>query len=446
MNRKIDAKGSLVIEGKRINRLCLRSLLLKNNYIRGMNQSGFGKKVLLGTRNMKYLDKIFWFCLIFLTSLKLFYALSRPLFESGPDANGYMPAALGFADRGLFAKDIPGLPIFPAFYPMFMSLAVKISLVHWVQIVQVLQILLVSIGILSIRGILKRISYNSFANFVAILLVLSPAWFVASGEAMYESLLFFLASTSLYFLVKYQFDRKYFFIVLSSLFNFLALATHPRIVCVYILALYFIILKSDNNVRARTKDFLLSLTVSGLGVFLFMSLTYIRSGVFSLSTALYPSLTLNKVFTQCSDLSCLVERVIQSPTNFIIEFFSNIIEFWSPHSGDLMRGTWFHNISLLQFLENYGFASLSTFLGFATTILIFSSWIYGSVNLSKYISVNYARFFIFSSLTFMLTDGIVYGDNRHRLIALVFMTPSYAAAITRVFSYKKFESVLKRFS
>ena len=416
------------------------------NYIEGVNNQKLANDCRSFFVNFSRLDKIFWLCLIFLTSLKVFYALSRPLFESGPDANGYMPAALGFADRGLFAKDIPGLPIYPALYPMFMSLAVKISLAHWVQIVQVLQILLVSIGILSLRGILRRISYNNFANFVAILLVLSPAWFVASGEAMYESLLFFLASTSLYFLVKYQFDRKYFLIVMSSVLNFLALATHPRIVCVYILALYFIILKSDKNVRARTKDFLLSLTVSGLGVFLFMSLTYIRSGVFSLSTALYPSLTLNKVFTQCSDLSCLVERVTQSPTNFIIEFFSNITEFWSPHSGDLMRGTWFHNISLFQFLENHGLASLSTFLGFATTILIFSSWIYGSVNLSRYISANYARFFIFSSLTFMLTDGIVYGDNRHRLIALVFMTPSYAAAINRIFSSKKFEIVLKRFS
>jgi hypothetical protein len=411
-----------------------------------MIQSRSGKKALFGTWDIKNIDKIFWSCLIFFTFLKVFYALSRPLFESGPDANGYMPAAVGFADRGLFAKDIPGLPIYPAFYPMFMSLAVKTSLVHWVQIVQVLQILLVSLGILSIRGIFKRISNNSFANLVPILLLLSPAWFVASGEAMYESLLFFLASTSLYFLVKYQSERKYFFITLSSVFNFLALATHPRIVCVYILALYFIILKSDNNVRVRTREFLISLTISGLGVFVFMSLTYIRSGVFSLSTALYPSLTLNKVFTQCSDLSCLAERVIQSPTNFIFEFFSNIIEFWSPHSGNLMRGTWFHNISLLQFLENHGFASLSIFLGFATTILIFCSWIYGSVNLSKYISVNYAYFFIFSSLTFMLTDGIVYGDNRHRLIALVFMTPSYAAAISRAFSYKKFEVALKRFS
>jgi hypothetical protein len=107
-----------------------------------------------------------------------------------------MPAALGFADRGLLAKDIPGLPIYPAFYPMFMSLAVKASLLHWVQIVQVLQILLVSLGILSIREIFKRVSNNSFANLVAILLFISPAWFVASGEAMYESLLFFLASTS----------------------------------------------------------------------------------------------------------------------------------------------------------------------------------------------------------------------------------------------------------
>lgn len=411
-----------------------------------MNQSLFGNKALLSMRNIKYVDKIFWFSLIFFTCLKLYYALSRPLFESGPDANGYMPAALGFADRGLFAKDIPGLPIYPAFYPMFMSLAVKASLLHWVQIVQVLQILLVSLGILSIREIFKKVSNNSFANLISILLFISPAWFVASGEAMYESLLFFLASTSLYFLVKYQSERKYFFIILSSVFNFLALATHPRIVCVYTLALYFIILKSDKNVRVRIKEFLISLTISGLGVFLFMSLTYIRSGVFSLSTALYPSLTLNKVFTQCSDLSCLVERVIQSPTNFIIEFFSNIIEFWSPHSGNLMRGTWFHNISLFQFLENHGFASLSTFLGFATTILIFCSWIYGSVNLYKYISINYARFFIFSSLTFMLTDGIVYGDNRHRLIALVFMMPSYAAAISQIFSYKKFEVVLKRFS
>ena len=139
--------------------------------------------------------------LLVVTSVKIYYALSRPLFESGPDAFVYIPAIRDFGHKDFFSSEIFGQPAYPPGYAFSLSISPRLF-ENWVPVAQVMQIVLFSFA----SWVFYKLAKNSFGalyGLVAFFLIsFSPAWIVANGEAMYESVYVSFAVFSLYFLLK----------------------------------------------------------------------------------------------------------------------------------------------------------------------------------------------------------------------------------------------------
>jgi hypothetical protein len=93
-----------------------------------------------------------------------------------------------------------------------------------------------------------------------------------------------------------------------------------------------------------------------------------------------------------------------------------------------MRGTWLHNVSLQAQLNSNGYQDLAILISQLVSVFVFLSWVCGSVLLHKKNSMGNA---LLLSLTAIIwaTDILVYGESRHRLIALLFMLPAHAACM-----------------
>ncbi len=364
--------------------------------------------------------------------LKILYAVSRPLFYSGPDANGYIPAALAFAKLGYFSEGIPFLPIYPPGYPIALSILVRIFGDNWIYAAQVAQIFLYALAVLLVWEILKFYFPKHIADISAYLLILSPGWFVVNGEAMYETLLFFYLTVSIYFFlnIKVINKRNGMSLFIGCSFSVLAISTHPRILIVFVFLLLTYIHSSRKDLKRILPAISLSVFINLIGVTLLGYLSVLRTGVFTLSSAFWPSMTNNRVLGSCTEISCVAHKIFSDPFDFLRECALNFGAFWSPHSGSLAIGSWFHNISLLAQLEKFGWPRLALILGMAITFIVIGSWLFGSVRLwQKYRNSAFAFTFL-TSFGFLSTDMLVYGDNRHRLIALVFMVPAHAASLS----------------
>ena len=121
--------------------------------------------------------------------LKACYALSRDIFESGPDANGYIPFALGFAEHNFFSSDIPGPPYYPSGYPFILSLFVRIAPENWYELAQLFQIAMFSLAVYCFYYLVENVFTWKIAGVATLFLCLNPAWAVVNSEAMYETLL-----------------------------------------------------------------------------------------------------------------------------------------------------------------------------------------------------------------------------------------------------------------
>jgi hypothetical protein len=373
----------------------------------------------------------FHIVLLCISFTKIAYAVSRPVFESGPDANAYMPASIAFAKLGYFSTGIPFLPLYPTGYPVAVSFLIRIFGSNWIHATQIAQIFLFAIGAILIRETLVTYFPKYIGKVSAYLLILSPAWSVANTMAMYETLLFFYLSLSFYFFLKPDLTGRHKILnsVLGSVFSVLAISTHPRVSFVF---LFLLVVYVYNN-RTEFKHITLVIGVSGainlLGGLLLAYLNFIRTGIFTLSTAFWASMSYNNALKGCSDFSCVASKIVENPGHFIQASLTNFTSFWSPHSGSFSRGSWFHNISILSQLDKLNLNQISIVLGAISTLVIFASWIFGTVQLwGKSKSIGTA-FIFFTSLGFLLTDVLIYGDNRHRLMALMFMVPAHAATM-----------------
>ena len=101
-----------------------------------------------------------------------------------------------------------------------------------------------------------------------------------------------------------------------------------------------------------------------------------------------------------------------------------------------MRGSWFHNISLLAQLEKRGFISFAIIIGLIFSILVFASWAFGTILLLKERIVFHMEL-LSVAMVIWITDILVYGENRHRLIALIFMLPAHAKTFLVLFNFTK---------
>lgn len=349
--------------------------------------------------------------------IKLLYSLSRPLFESGPDAPTYIPSSIDFARKGFFQKGIEGLPNWPSGYPWLQSFFVRLSENHWIELVQISQILFFSISIALFYKIIAAMINPQIGFYSAFIVLLSPAWAVANGESMYETYLFCSLVLGTHFLfIKSNYVNLIYF---SALFLGVAIIVHPRIIPIVMIILFY----GWNYIYTTKLKVLIYAFILFLLPLIFCLRNLIAEGIFTLSDALVPSLSYHtKSFANCQALSCVPSSIIQHPINFIGECLFNLYAFWSPHSGALSKGSWFHNISLLTALDLRGFTSEGEVL---SLLIVFFGIFFTAVGIAqiKKSGARFSNLFIYSLVIFLITDVLIFGDNRHRLVALFCIAP-----------------------
>ena len=210
----------------------------------------------------------------------------------------------------------------------------------------------------------------------------------------------------------------------------IAIAIHPRV-----LPLFMIVYSVFFLTRLKSLSKGLALAGSTIVIPVFFAMRNLRAkGEFTLMNSFWDGQSFNAFLTGCRSYACAAERVIASPIGFLEQSFNSGIGFWSPHSGPLMKGTWYHNISVLSYLNGHGYNTVSIYISLIFSITIFLTWIYGTILLHKQNRYYNALLFLLGG-TIWLTDILVYGENRHRLVALIFMLPAHSACALEL--YKK---------
>ena len=370
-------------------------------------------------------------CLILVSAvLKAGFALSRNIFESGPDANGYIPFAVGFAEEDFFSPKIMGPPYYPSGYPYILSLVVRIAPESWFELSQLLQIAMFSLASYLFYHLMEYMFSWKIAGLATLILCFNPAWAVVNSEAMYETLLVSFLIFSMYFLVNPLRHSKGYTkgsLIVSGVFAGIAMVIHPRVLPL-ILVIYFVFFLT--RIKSVTKGMIL---VGSMIIFplLFAMRNLQAKGSLTLMNSFWDGQSFNAFLTGCRSYGCAAERIIASPIGFFEQSYISAMGFWSPHSGPLMKGTWYHNISLQSFLNSHGYNKLSIYISLVLSLLIFLAWIYGSALLHK--KNRFFSILLFSLAGIIwLTDILVYADNRHRLVALIFMLPAHAMFILSI--------------
>jgi hypothetical protein len=365
--------------------------------------------------------------LILTTPIKIYYALSRPLFYSGPDANHYIPAMQDFGTKPFLSPDISYQPVYPPGYPYLISLFYRISKSYWIPIAQSFQIILFAVSVFLFFLLIRNHVTTLIAQISSLVLAFSPAWAVASGEAMYESTYFSLLVIALYILLPGNRTLKPLRCFVGGIFLGSVVVVHPRaLLVVLILFIYFQFIDKKRN------PFKLLIGLGFLIPYLIFSVrNLIAEKSFTLSSALWASVKANPYLTGCQSVLCVAERGIADPISFIAQCFWNVCHFWSPYSFPLVRGSWFHNVSLFSILKNNEMVFLATLLSYLLMISIFMGWVLGTFLLHR---ISAKINFILASIVFasILNDAFVYGDSRHRLAVMAFILPALAISLLKL--------------
>jgi 4-amino-4-deoxy-L-arabinose transferase-like glycosyltransferase len=372
--------------------------------------------------------------------LKVWYSLTRPLFYSGPDAETYIESTIDFGTQSFFSKDIEGMPNWPAGYPWLQSFIYRVTPENWIQSVQVLQLILFSLAIFLFYDFAKSILSSKIAFYSSLLLVLHPAWAVANGESMYENLLWVFLILGFYTL---NYEANGFPCAIFGAFCFgIAVVIHPRILPIVLI--FFLWVWNYKKYTTRFRIFIAgSLAILPI---LFLIRNRIAEGVWSLSSALnwsYFGYHPNSM-VDCRRVNCIPSSIKNNPMEFLGETLFNFYAFWSPHSGNLSRGSWFHNISLLSALEKLGFSHFSMVISIFVTCFLFFLAMLGSYVAIKE-NLRYRIFLTLSLAYFLTTDIVIFGDNRHRLMAMFTLLPLQVLGMEKIFlRFPKTNLLIKR--
>jgi hypothetical protein len=359
--------------------------------------------------------------ILVLTIVKLIYAFTRPVFLSGPDANAYIPMAEDIWEKGFLSSQIAGLPVYPIGYGLFLSPMTAIGDNSWYLLAQSAQTLLFSFASFLLLKVVSNYFSRSIALVTFVVFLFHPALFTASTQAMYESLLIPIIIIIYYASIKLNESsgksKLFCFYFLPALIGF-ALVVHPRVVFLMLIPLALIAVSLKTIFSYVTVLFCLLFAPISMAFRNFYSLDQ-----FTLSTATKYAFGFgHESIGVCENLSCYYRGVKDNFVEFSIEFIRNFTYFFTPYSGSLKRGTWFHNLSIYTFLERNNFALAASFAAVAFSIFILIAWLVGLRSYSKHSRLISLIGFLMV-LLLALTDGLVYGDSRHRLIALPFMLP-----------------------
>ena len=146
-----------------------------------------------------------------------------------------------------------------------------------------------------------------------------------------------------------------------------------------------------------------------------------------------PSLKYHKSLRSAANLEEVPGLIWQNFPTFLKECIENLLYFWSPYSGSLRRGSWYHNVSLLSILQKMSLDDIP--IAFVFSLANFTLCFIGLYSLKK----KDWNFYIFSSAFLLIlwcTDIFLFGDSRHRLIAMFVTAPLLSLGILS--SCKKF--------
>lgn len=363
--------------------------------------------------------------------LKIIYAYSRPIFNSGPDANGYIPMATDIAHFGLFSSDISGLPLYPIGYGAFLSVFAILSEFRWIYLAQFAQIFLISFASYLFFSLVKTYFNRVVACLSLVVFLFNPSILTMTTQAMYEPLLISIMICVYYFsfisFPKNSFNGYLRHLLVGILIG-LAVVIHPRSIFILAIPLLFV---TKNSLKPKKLIYLFS------GTFLIIGAALLRNfealGFLTLSSATkYAVAYGHKTIGLCESSFCYLGKALDNPSTYVLESIENFIYFFTPNSGPLSRGTWFHNISISSFLDKNGYQSLAwitsglaIFIFFA--IFVIGSWLYCRAN----------RFVLYLILSLILltaiTDAAVYGDSRHRLVVMPFIIPIQVYGVLYIF-------------
>lgn len=370
-----------------------------------------------------HIDLAAFFVIFSSTSLRLFYALTRDLFPSGPDGPWYMQMMSEFAKYGVFSTKISFLPFYPTGYPLVFSIFPRISDSGWHALAQTTQILLIGIAI-SIWFYWISSIFNKTVGLISVLMVsLSPSWIVFPGEAMYESLLIPLLIfyySFIYFKLKNG-DLRYHFYIIVGLGAGFILSVHPRTLPLLLLPLVLMI--------GRKLEFAKSLfSIFSFLIFplFFASRNYIGTGKFTLCSASLSSYNYgHQVSLEGNSIYDVIIKAISHPLLFMHDTIFNFLYYFSPFSGPLVHGFWYHNISVYAFLARSGYRDIAIGISFIASLTAFILLVIGLKELFKN-SRELFMFFCGGIFILCLTDALIFPENRHRLVAHIFTLPVYA--------------------
>jgi hypothetical protein len=352
--------------------------------------------------------------------LKCIYALTRNVFPSGPDAPGFIPPAENFAQFGFFGESVDLSTIYSAGYPFFLSFFSEIGGEGWYKAAQVGQIILFALGTLIMARTLMGFGYSNGAIVFAFVLSLHPGWLVATSMAMYESLLFFLFAVFFGLISKRILNPTSIDEVKLGLFigtlSGAVILVHPRGILFFLPFLCFGLLKKNKIIR-----FLIPFLLT-LGLFLSMTIirTHLDSGTFNLGGDVWAASWIGRENLElCRNTFCYLNTWITEPIDSLIHSLKNLWYFLTPYSGPTVKGTWFHNISLQYYLYSHGHLEASLIVAYLLTIM--GILLFGASFVRLVLDKSKRKFHLLKPMTVSLllvslTDMLVYGDNRHRLI------------------------------
>jgi hypothetical protein len=297
---------------------------------------------------------------------------------------------------------------------------------------QTFQILLFLVSIFFYFLVVKKRIGEKIAFVTAVCLSLSPALAVLNGEAMYESLFMSLLFITLFILVTPELQLKNNRSFLGGLFLGGTVVVHPRALLIVCIILAYLFVRKKLSIVA-----FLSGTTGFMIPFLIFSIrNLVAEKTFALSSSLWAALTANPFMAGCQSVSCALNRAIQAPLGFVEQLALNILQFWSPYSGPLKRGTWFHNISFFTYLDNQGLRTLASLFSVLLMLLLFLTWLHGTVLLNrKSKDFNLLLFGIF--IVSLINDALIYGDSRHRLAVMAFALPAQITSIIFIYDLCK---------
>ena len=382
-------------------------------------------------RKIEIKEKKFEISLLFTSFIiRLIYANTRNIFDSGPDANTFKQMALDLASLPYFNSEVNGFPIYSPGYPMFLAINIILFGDYWIVTSQILQITMSCSTAIIIYSCFKKDVNPKLGKALLFLLLFHPAIVVLSVSCMYESLLIFC----LVLILKMTFiDSKSNFSIKFGLTSIFAIAIHPRIIPIILLALIIGYHKKSSRLNPRDLGLIISLNLITIIIVVFRNYKY--SNYLGLAAGTEYGIKFgHPVLIKCASTGeCLWWGITNNPSEFLREAIINVLHFYSPWSGPLEKGTWFHNISLYKYINQffgYYLTEIITIIVTVIGILLFLIGMAVKISQEKKVSL----FVSLSLIVLVMTDAFVYGDSRHRLLIAPILYAFQFVAVGRILS------------